>query len=346
MRRALSRSLSLRLAIVAVALAGVALLLVWRGPSLALVRSAFSVVEWQWVGVALLLNVASVGVRVLAWRTVIHQAMPAPHPRLRAIFSAFSVGLLANAVLPGRIGELARVAVLTRRSPGGPGTWATLAGTVFAHRAFELVAVLALIAYVVTQARVPAWALTTLAALVALALTLFAFGLIGARQHRSTIREEIGALRRLIAQARNGLGVMREPIPAAFAIGLQCVAWGIQLAAVYVAMRAFQIHEPLAAAGLVLVLMNVAMLFPLWPGNVGLVQAAVALPLLAYGIDYAHGFAFGIGLQAIEATIGIGLGMIFLTREGVSLGTLRSLEGPAGEPVEGRDEAARARVPG
>ena len=47
-------------------------------------------------------------------------------------------------------------------------------------------------------------------------------------------------------------------------------------------MRAFDIHEPLPAAGLVLVLMNVATLFPLWPGNIGLVQAAVALPLYRY----------------------------------------------------------------
>ena len=49
--------------------------------------------------------------------TVIEQAMPPPRPRFRSIFSAFGVGLFANAVLPGRIGELARVAVLTRQQP-------------------------------------------------------------------------------------------------------------------------------------------------------------------------------------------------------------------------------------
>ena len=41
-------------------------------------------------------------------------------------------------------------------------------------------------------------------------------------------------------------------------------------------MHAFHIYKPLAAAGLVLVLINVATIFPLWPGNVGLVQIAVA----------------------------------------------------------------------
>ena len=62
-------------------------------------------------------------------------------------------------------------------------------------------------------------------------------------------------------------------------------------------MRAFNIHAPLPAAGLVLLLMNVATIFPLWPGNFGLLQAAVALPLVQYGVAYSTGFAYGIVLQ-------------------------------------------------
>ena len=46
---------------------------------------------------------------------------------------------MANATLPGRVGELARVAVLARKLPGRRGAFATLVGTVFAHRVFDLV---------------------------------------------------------------------------------------------------------------------------------------------------------------------------------------------------------------
>ena len=84
--------------------------------------------------------------------------------------------------------------------------------------------------------------------------------------------------------------------------------------------------QALHAAGLVLVLMNVATIFPLWPGNVGLVQAAVALPLFTYyGVARARGIAFGFGLQAIEASVGIGVGLIFLAREGLSVAMLLEL---------------------
>ena len=121
-------------------------------------------------------------------------------------------------------------------------------------------------------------------------------------------------------------------------------------------MFAFRIDEPLAAAALVLVLMNVATIFPLWPGNFGLVQAAVALPLVSYGIAYPHGFAFGIGLQAIEASVGVGVGVIFLAREGLSFAMLRHMpdaaqaelpeEPPLEVSAEPEPRRARAGVPG
>jgi hypothetical protein len=99
-------------------------------------------------------------------------------------------------------------------------------------------------------------------------------------------------------------------------------------------MRAFHIHEPLPAAGLVLLLMNVATIFPLWPGNVGLMQAAVAFPLVQYGVAYARGFAYGIGLQAIEASVGVGVGLIFLAREGVSYAMLKGMPSATSEGAE------------
>lgn len=342
MRAPVPRNRWVRLALVAFVLAGAAALLWWRGPSWGTVVDAFEVVYWRWVVAAVALNLASTVARSLAWRTVIHQAMAPPYPRFRSIFSAFGVGLLANAALPGRIGELARVAVLARRLPRGRGVWATLVGTVFAHRVFDLVAVTILIGYVVVTAQTPRWGVTAMLIVVALGVAMFAVALAAARrhQHQPFPLETLGPIRRLVAMARQGLGVMREPLAAATSIFFQCVGWFFQLLAVYAAMRAFNIEESLAVAGLVLVLMNVATIVTLWPGNVGLLQAAVALPLGAHGIAYAHGFAFGIGLQAIEVSVGVGVGLIFLAREGLSFARLRHFPEEAEEAEEEAEAAA------
>lgn len=288
----------------------------------------------------------------MAWETVIRQAMPPPRPRFRLVFSAFCVGLLANAVLPGRIGELARVAVLTRKAPSRNGSWATLVGTVFAHRVFDVIPSVLLIIYVLVTAKIPRWAFTSLIAVVSIGSLLLLLAFVSARRHHRSVLEETGTLRRLVTMARYGLGVMHTPVAAALACFFQCLGWLCQFFAVYTAMRAFDIHVPLPAAGLVLVLMNIATIFPLWPGNIGLVQAAIALPLVQYGVPYATGFAFGIGLQAIEASVGVGIGLLFLGREGLSFAVLRRMpevtEAELGEPPEqnGRapDEGTRERA--
>ena len=108
----------------------------------------------------------------------------------------------------------------------------------------------------------------------------------------------------------------------------------MQLLAVWVAMRAFDIDAPLSAAGVVLLLMNVATIFPLWPGNIGLLQAAVALPLREYGVPYATGFAYGLVLQVVEMSVGVGVGLIFLAREGLSFASLKRMEQEEEESVE------------
>jgi uncharacterized protein (TIRG00374 family) len=348
-----------RAAIVVLAAVGVFAALWWHGPAWGGVADAFRAVEWRWVAAAVGLNLLSVLMRALAWRTVIVQAFEPPHPSFMLVFSAFSVGLFANAVLPGRIGELARVAVLNRRMKQ-PGAWARLLGTVFAHRVFDLVAVIALIVYVMLTAHIPDWAVTSLIAVVVVGIILFTIAVMGARDdHYAGLEEGLGAVRKVVRLARYGLSVMRRPAAAALALLFQLLGWTCQLFAVYTTMRAFGINEPLPAAGLVLVLMNVATIFPLWPGNVGLVQAAVALPLFTYyGVAKANGIAFGFGLQIIEASVGIGVGLLFLAREGLSVAMLRVMPDVAQADTPAREqsrtealaetdaERARARLSG
>ena len=317
-------------AAVLVALTTLAFVVIWwRGPDWGEVWEAFRFVVWSWIVLAFALNVVSTLFRALSWRLTIRQALPARNqPQLVHVLSAFGVGLFANAVVPGRLGELARVATLRRHLPEAPaGTSAVLVGTVFAHRLFDLVPATILVAWVLLTAEVPHWALVALLLMAAVGFALFTLAWLGARpRRRPMVRDSVGTARHLLGMARNGLSVLKAPLPLAGAVFLQCLGWLMQLLAVYAAMKAFGIDAPLPAAGLVLVLMNVATIVPLWPGNVGLVQAAVAIPLRNYGVPYATGFAYGLALQAIEMACGIGLGLIALAREGISVAMLRRMQ--------------------
>jgi uncharacterized protein (TIRG00374 family) len=318
------------------ALLGVVLLLavavamiIWRGPDWHTVHRSFTRVSWPWVAAAIGLNLLSVVARSVAWDAVIEQSVEPPRPRFRLVFSAFCVGLFANAVLPGRVGEFARCGVLRRHMPGRKGTTATLIGSVFAHRMFDLFPTIVLVVWVLFTAKIPHSIYVAIAVALAVGIALFVMALLLARrQHREL--ESLGRIAQLVARIRLGLAVMRRPLPALKATTFQFLGWTCQLFAVWAAMRAFNIDLPLPAAGLVLVVMNVATIVTFWPGNVGAVQVLIATALLPYNVEYGHSIAFGIGLQAIEASVGIGVGFIFLAREGLSYATLRQIE----EPVE------------
>jgi len=311
----------------------------WRGPDWTSVYHSFDDVLWRWVVAGVLLNLLSVLARSLSWRLTINQALPDPHPRFGQVFSSFGIGLLGNAVLPARAGELARVAVLRRHLPEhGKGTSATLLGTVFAHRLFDLFPVTLLVVWVLLTAKIPRWALTSLVIVGLIGLALLALGLLSAGTAGGRVHDGMGSLRALVLLARQGLAVLRRPLPALGAAVFQLLGWVTQLLAVWAVMAAFDLHLPLPAAGLVLVLMNVAIIFPLWPGNVGLLQAAVALPLVQYGVPYGTGFAYGLVLQAVEMSVGVGVGLTFLAREGLSLASLKAME--AEQEAEEEEAAA------
>jgi uncharacterized membrane protein YbhN (UPF0104 family) len=307
-------------------LASALLAIWWRGPDWTTVYHSFDFVSWRWVVIGVLLNLISVLARSLSWRLTIDQALPEPHPRFGQVFSAFGIGLLGNAVLPARAGELARVAVLRRHLPHGKGTSATLLGTVFAHRLFDLFPVAFLVTWVLMTAKIPQWAVTSLAIFGLVGVALLAVGLLSARTGEGRVRDGMGSLRAVATMARQGLAVLRRPVPALGAALFQCVGWLMQLFAVWAVMEAFNLDLPLPAAGLVLVLMNVATIFPFWPGNIGLLQAAVALPLVQYGVAYGTGFAYALVLQAVEMSVGVGVGLIFLAHEGISLASLKTME--------------------
>ena len=183
---------------------------------------------------------------------------------------------------------------------------------------------------------------------------LFAFAFASARAS-APLRRSTGSarVRRIVTMARQGLGVMRSPVGAAVAILFQSLGWICQLLAVWAAMRAFHIHAPLPAAGLVLAADERRDDLPALAGERrarpdGDRDAAAR----SYGVAYARGVAFGFGLQAIEASVGIGVGLLFLAREGLSFAMLQVMPStptrrrwrPGGAAARSREPDARWRA--
>jgi uncharacterized membrane protein YbhN (UPF0104 family) len=140
------------------------------------------------------------------------------------------------------------------------------------------------------------------------------------------LRKARGRLAQVISGLSSGQALFSRPRATALAMAAGTFSWAAQIAGIWAALEAFGIHVGLAGAGLVFVSSTVVQLFPFWPGNLGIFQLGVTAPLVnAYAVSTASAVAFSVGLQLVEALLGVGLGLVFLAREGLSLSGARAL---------------------
>jgi phosphatidylinositol alpha-mannosyltransferase len=316
-------------------LAGLALvvaLLVWKAPDLAEVLAELAGVSWPWVTLSVALNVLSVLMRGLSWRVVLHEALRPDRVRLRDAESAYAVGQLANALLPARLGEPAKVVLLCRRLPAGLRAWPEVGGSVLAHRMLDVLP-LSLLTILVVVASVDTGGVPAIGLPVIVGLVLLVAGALAARRAVQR-RARAGRLAMMIEAARTGLAILRAPRAMTTATLLQIAGWAVEVVAAWAALEAFGINESWAIAGLVVLVTNAATLVPFWPGNVGILQVAVALALEPAGVPYEIGIAYGIGLQAIELIAVLIPGAVGLVHESLSFrGLIRlSKESVAARP--------------
>jgi uncharacterized membrane protein YbhN (UPF0104 family) len=250
------------------------------------------------------------------------------------------IGFLGNTVLAARLGEVARVAVVTRRlrAAGTPVPAAAIAGTLVAEQ-IALGAALVILGagLTLTVVDLPTWALTSMLVLGALiAGAVLAAALAGRLSGRGplSLPQPLHRLAGPAADALRASGhLARDPRGMAAAVVLGIASWALQILGIYWTLQAFGLPHTAASASAVFLVSTLVGLFPLLPGNVGVFQVAVAGILAAsFGVDAGAGAAFGVGLQAVEVVLGAGLGAVFLVAEGLSLSDLRHTIGR--EPVQ------------
>ena len=314
----LAHSRLLRLVLAAAAMAGISFLLARR---VDLASLSHSDIVWGWIAASLLLNLASVAGKAIVWKMAL-DALPDHRPvRYGHVVPALFIGFLLNTVLFARVGEVARVAVLARRQrlAGESIPATTIGGTAVAE---QLVLGVALALAVVALAPVlhlphMVWQLVIVFVLV-LAAASGALAIV--------LRKGRGRLAGVLSGLARGQALFSKPRATTVAVAAGVISWAAQIAGIWAALEAFHIHVGLAGAGLVFVSSTIVQIFPFWPGNLGIFQLGVAGPLVsAYGVSTAGAVAFSVGLQLVEGLLGVGLGLVFLAREGLSLSGARQL---------------------
>jgi phosphatidylinositol alpha-mannosyltransferase len=287
-----------------------------------------------WIVLALALMSLAMLMRSISWHQTLRAALPETPLPWGAIVRATMIGVMGSAIVPGRLGEPARILVLSRRLDGRTSQLLpVIAGTVFSQTLFNLIALATLLVVTITSVPLPSGHGAAVA--IALAVPLLVCVLIivgprlvalGRRSRSERVARAADAVARLLALARRGLVVFARPRYGVTAITFQLLAWALQWLACYSVILALGLQSKagVAAAAAILLAVNLSAVLPATPSNVGVFQAACLVVLAAYGVGAGPALAYGIILQAVEVVTALILGVPALLKEGVSLQDIRS----------------------
>ncbi len=231
------------------ALFGVLLELALRSVNISTVTTVD--VAWWWVIASLGLNLLSILLKAVVWKIALDTIPGKPRFLYAHVVPALFIGFLLNTLLPARIGEIARVAVLQRRLKlvGTDVPTATLAGSVVAEQIVLAIALVVIMALQLPFVNVPARFEHMILAFGGVIIVVL-LAVIGARDVLApqppracarTSRSRAGSRRsRCSIRSRAACSAARRccagpaPPPGALAAGL--ASWAAQIGGIYAAL--------------------------------------------------------------------------------------------------------------
>ena len=287
-----------------------------------------------WIALALALMACSLVMRSVSWHHALRASLPDTPLPWGPVVRATMIGVMGSAVFPGRVGEPARVLVLSRRLEGRTRLLVpVIGGTVFSQTLINLLALGILLAVTFTSVPLLHGHVGGIAGALIVPLVVCLLVLIGprlltraSRARTPRVAQAASMVTHLLHLARRGLVVFARPRYGAAAISFQLLAWALQWLACYMVMLALGLQSDggLVAAAAILLAVNLSAVLPATPSNVGVFQAACLVVLAAYGVGAGQGLAYGIILQAVEVVTALTLGVPALLKEGLSWRDIRT----------------------
>ncbi|HJW76543.1 MAG TPA: lysylphosphatidylglycerol synthase transmembrane domain-containing protein [Thermoleophilia bacterium] len=138
------------------------LVLVWKSDPAAVAHS-FLHIDWRWMLAAVAVDLLAIFLKGINHK-IVFDALGTTRVRVMEAFSATSIGLMVNWLVPARLGEVARAYALQvslrRRDVFMPVV--TIFGTVLGERLFAIASIVAMAALLLIGVGTPPWARTTL----------------------------------------------------------------------------------------------------------------------------------------------------------------------------------------
>jgi uncharacterized protein (TIRG00374 family) len=312
-------------------ISAVFLYLAFRKVDFTLLGESLKRAEYIWLIPAFILMLLSIVFRAMRWKYLLKPITDAGFVHL---FSASAIGLMANNLLPARLGEIARAWVIGEKE--GISKTSSFA-TIVVERVFDGFTVIFFLAgallFADFEIPVPYRKITYIAVLFYFVALCFLFLL--HFNHDKAISIAMTVTRPLPSRTRvrirkfldsfvEGLGVLRSPLDIVRASLLSLLVWAPNIIIMHLVIRSFGHDLPVQASIMVFIIVTFGIMIPSAPGFVGTVQYCFVIGLGLFGVAESEALSVSIVYHAgvfIPMTVA---GLFCLAREGISFSGLKA----------------------
>ena len=237
-----------------------------------------------------------------------------------SLFSVTSVGFLAIAAIPARIGELARPYLISKRSSI---KMSSALGTILVERVLDSFTVLAIAVIVLFLTDLPPWMIKSSIIFFLLALVMFCFIVFLILRRDAALKLINRILSKLpgkfahtidevIHHFIDGFQIITNIKFLLYLFFLSALVWLVDVLAIYMLLKAFDFTLPVMASFVVMIILIVGIAIPTAPGYIGNWHFACVLALSFFGLAKTEALSFAVVYHFLSMVIVVVLGVAFL----------------------------------
>lgn len=284
----------------------------WPDVKLTFSNANLSLVVWALVSVV----ITNIG-KGIRWKVLMGtQGQNISHKHSLMMIVA---GQALNTIYPARVGDLSRAYIIGGMGPGGM----FIIGTIILEKIFDMIYYSLLFIILLLSVRLPGWvnsSAITVSVMTAVSL-LIVFILAYRLEWVSKVLERLidKAPLRFRQKANSwrvsglsSLTILNSRWDLVRIVFWSALIWITAVLTNQLCLLALNIHLPITASILVLILLQVGMTLPSVPGRIGIFEYLCVLALGVFGVDESTAFSYGILLHVVALLPQTLFGLVFL----------------------------------
>ncbi len=249
-----------------------------------------------------------------------------------SLFSVTSVGFLAIAAIPARIGELARPYLISQKSSV---KMSSALGTIIVERVLDSFTVLGIAVLLLFFIDLPSWMIHSSIIFFLLALAIFCFILFMILRRKEALQlvnkvlailpgRLADKIDELLHSFINGLQIVTNINLLLYLIFLSVAVWLLDVLAIYVLFLAFGFHLPVIASFVLMIILIVGIAIPTAPGFIGNWHFACVLGLSLFSVAKVEALSFAVVYHFLSMIVVMVLGVIFIPFNKFSISEMKN----------------------